>query len=60
MKVLVLGVGKMGYGLLKDLSAQSHVDKIVAADMNVAQASAFAERVGSDKIRVLKLDATDK
>jgi lysine 6-dehydrogenase len=60
MKVLVLGVGKMGYGLLKDLSAQSHVDKIVAADMNVAQASAFAERVGSDRISVLKLDATNK
>ncbi len=60
MKVLVLGVGKMGYGLLKDLSAQSHVDEIVAADMNLAQAKVFAERVGSEKISVLKLDATDK
>ncbi|MCW4051180.1 MAG: saccharopine dehydrogenase NADP-binding domain-containing protein [Candidatus Bathyarchaeota archaeon] len=60
MKVLVLGVGKMGYGLLKDLDAQSHVDEIVAADMNQTQAQAFAERVGGEKISVVKLDATDK
>jgi len=60
MKVLVLGVGKMGYGLLKDLDAQPHVDEIVAADMNAEQAKAYAERVGGDKTTVVKLDATDK
>ena len=60
MKVLVLGVGKMGYGLLKDLDAQPHVDEIVAADMNTEQAKAYAERVGGDKTTVVKLDATDK
>jgi lysine 6-dehydrogenase len=60
MKVLVLGVGKMGYGLLKDLDAQPHVDEIVAADMNTEQAKAYTERVGGDKITVVKLDANDK
>ncbi|MBN2335977.1 saccharopine dehydrogenase NADP-binding domain-containing protein [Candidatus Bathyarchaeota archaeon] len=60
MKVLVLGVGKMGYGLLKDLDAQPHVDEIVAADMNTEQAKAYAERVGGEKTTVVKLDATDK
>jgi len=60
MKVLVLGVGKMGYGLLKDLDAQPHVDEIVAADMNTEQAKAYAERVGGDKTTVVRLDATDK
>ncbi len=60
MKVLVLGVGKMGYGLLKDLDAQPHVDEIVTADMNTEQATAYAERVGGDKTTVVKLDATDK
>ena len=60
MKVLVLGVGKMGYGLLKDLDAQPHVDEIVAADMNAEQAKAYAERVGGDKTTVVRLDATDK
>jgi Trk K+ transport system NAD-binding subunit len=35
MRALVLGVGKMGYGLLKDLDAQPHVSEIVATDINV-------------------------
>jgi len=60
MKVLVLGVGKMGYGLLKDLDAQPHVEEIVAADINKAQAESAARRVGGDKITVEKLDVTDK
>ena len=35
MRVLVLGIGKMGYGLLKDLVAQPLVSEIIAADINV-------------------------
>lgn len=31
MKVLVLGIGKMEYGILKDLDAQPNVSEIVAA-----------------------------
>lgn len=61
MKILVLGVGKMGYGLLKDLAAQPDVSEIVAADLNVEQAKVFVDRVGSDKIvGVEKVDATNR
>jgi lysine 6-dehydrogenase len=61
MKVLVLGTGKMGYGLLKDLAAQKEVDEIVAADANIEAAKATTKMVGSDKIkRAEKLDVTDK
>ncbi len=59
MKVLVVGVGKMGYGLLKDLDAQPHISEIVAADINLEVAKRYAERVGSEKIEVRKLDITD-
>lgn len=59
MRVLVLGVGKMGYGLLKDLSNQSEVSEIVAADIDTERAKMYSERVGSDKIKVEKVDVTD-
>jgi len=61
MRVLVLGVGKMGYGLLKDMAAQRQVDEIVAADANPEGAKAHAAKVGSDKIsKVEKIDVTDR
>jgi len=60
MKVLVIGVGKMGFGLLKDLDAQPHISEIVAADFNLKRATYFAERVGSEKIKVRRLDVTDR
>ena len=61
MKVLVLGTGKMGYGLLKDLAAQKDVDEIVAADANIEAAKAVVSKVGCDKVSgVEKADVTDK
>jgi lysine 6-dehydrogenase len=59
MKVLVLGIGKMGYGLLKDLNIQKDVEEIVAADINKSQASEITNRVGGEKISVVKIDVTD-
>ncbi len=56
MKVLVLGVGKMGYGLLKDLAQQHDVHEIVAADVNIGPAQQVVERVNSDKIEVRHCD----
>ena len=60
MRVLVLGVGKMGYGLLKDLDAQPHISEIVGADINLEQAKRYAERVGGEKIEARQLDVTDR
>lgn len=61
MKVLVLGTGKMGYGLLKDLSAQREVTEIVAADANIEAARAVVAKVASDKVKgVERIDVTDK
>ena len=45
MKVLVLGIGKMGYGLLKDLAMQPDIHEIVAADVNVERAQQVVERL---------------
>mgnify|MGYP001054567338 CR=1 FL=1 len=60
MKVLVLGIGKMGYGLLKDLDAQPNVSEIVAADIDTERARRFSERVGGEKIEVRRVDVTDR
>lgn len=60
MKVLVLGVGKMGYGLLKDLDAQPDVSEIVAADVDLERAKYHAEKVGGEKISVRRADVTDR
>ncbi len=61
MKVLVLGIGKMGYGILKDLVAQPHVSEIVAGDFNVEAAKKIVEKVGSEKIVELRrVDVTDR
>jgi lysine 6-dehydrogenase len=60
MRVLVLGIGKMGYGLLKDLTAQSRIEEVVAADINITQAKYFADRVGGEKIEVRKCDVNDR
>jgi len=60
MKILVLGIGKMGYGLLKDLDAQPNISEIVAADINLEQAKRYSERVGGEKIEVRQLDVTDR
>jgi len=56
MKVLVLGIGKMGYGLLKDLAMQPDIHEIVAADVNIGHAKQVVKRVNSDKIEVRYCD----
>lgn len=60
MKVLVLGVGKMGYGLLKDLNTQPDVSEVVAADVDLERARFYADKVGGEKIRVRRVDVTDR
>lgn len=59
MKIAVLGAGLMGKEVARDLIRNPNVDKVFLADLNVAQAQQFADTLQTDKIEVLKLDATD-
>lgn len=60
MKIAVLGAGLMGKEVARDLVRNPNVEKVYLADLNVDQAKQFADTLHSDKIEVLKLDATDK
>lgn len=57
---MVIGIGKIGYKLLKDLTAQSSIEEVVAADINTTQAKHFADKVGSEKIEVRRCDVNDR
>lgn len=59
MKIAVLGAGLMGKQAAGDLAANSEVEKVFLADLHPAQAELFKQQLGSDKIEVLYLDATD-
>lgn len=59
MKVVVLGAGLMGKETARDLVKSDKVEKVYLADLNVRQAEAFAEELMSDKLDVLRLDATN-
>ena len=59
MKIAVLGAGLMGKHAAGDLAANSEVEKVFLADLHPAQAELFKQQLGSDKIEVLYLDATD-
>jgi len=59
MKVVVLGAGLMGKETARDLVKSDDVQKVYLADLNVKQAEAFAEKLKSEKLEVLQLDATN-
>lgn len=59
MKVVVLGAGLMGKETARDLVKSDDVKKVYLADLDVGQAEDFAKELGSDKLEVLSLDATD-
>jgi len=59
MKMVVLGAGLMGKEAARDLVKNPKVGKVFLADLNVAQAQQFADTLQTNKIEVLKLDATD-
>lgn len=59
MKIVVLGAGLMGKEAARDLVKNPKVGKVFLVDLNVAQAQQFADTLQTNKIEVLKLDATD-
>lgn len=59
MKIVVLGAGLMGKQAARDLVASEAVERVYLADRNVIPTQLFAEQLGSSKLEVLELDATD-
>lgn len=61
MKVLVLGgAGSMASGGVSYLANYPDVSRIVMTDINLEKVTAVANRLNSDKIEVMQLDALDR
>lgn len=59
MNVTILGAGLMGKEIARDLINSSKVQRVYLADINIEQVQLFVDRLKSDKIEVLKVDARD-
>src|SRR5689334_16865669 len=59
MKILILGAGRMGYGVAFDLAHSSAVEAITLADMNTELARAVADKLNSPKITPRQIDVAD-
>jgi lysine 6-dehydrogenase len=59
MKVVVLGAGLMGKEAARDLVKSENVEKVFLADVHVDQVQAFKEKIQSDKIEAVRLDANN-
>jgi lysine 6-dehydrogenase len=59
MRVLLLGVGKIGFAMLKDLVQSSEISKVVVADVDIQKARRRVDDLGSDKVTSERLDITD-
>lgn len=59
MKIVVLGAGLMGKEAARDLVKSDRVEKVWLADLDVRQAEDFAAKLMSDKLDILRLDASD-
>jgi lysine 6-dehydrogenase len=60
MRIVVLGgAGKMGCISVQDLAGDKRVSEVVIADQDLAQARIVAETVGSPKIEIQAVNASD-
>lgn len=59
MKVAVLGAGLMGKQAAADLVQNESVQSVYLADLHTEGAELFKEKLGSDKMEILYLDAND-
>ncbi|WP_142827036.1 saccharopine dehydrogenase family protein [Planococcus soli] len=59
MKIVVLGAGLMGKQAARDLVADDAVEQVFLADRNIIPTQLFKEQLGSSKLEVLELDASD-
>lgn len=59
MKVVVLGAGLMGKQAARDLVAADAVEKVFLADRSTDQADLFKKQLGSSKLEVIQVDASN-
>ena len=60
MKILVLGVGKIGTALLKDLASCDEVSEVTAADVDASVVRHAVGQLNSPKIRAEQLDVKEQ
>lgn len=60
MKVAVLGAGLMGMQAAGDLIRSGSVERVFLADVNTKKAEEFKQKVNSDKLEIVYLDANDE
>jgi len=59
MKILVLGAGKQGSVLVRDLIESDEVSEVVAGDINIEKLKRYVDKLTSKKVRAEKIDVTD-
>ncbi len=59
MKILVLGIGKQGSVLVRDLIQSEEVTEIVAGDIDIRTARTYIEKLKSEKLSAERIDVTD-
>ena len=57
MRILILGIGKIGSTLLKELNRSEEVTEIVAADRDVKRVQHIIKELGSEKTSAEQIDA---
>lgn len=61
MRILVLGAaGKIGSALLKDLIRSNDVTEIVAADLSMKTLNQVVQKLGSEKIQTIHINASNQ
>lgn len=60
MKILALGIGKIGSALLRDLAESRDVSEIVAGDLALERVQQYVSKMGWDnRVRAERVDVTD-
>jgi len=59
MRVLVLGVGKQGSVLVRDLIESDEVSEVVAGDRDIERLKQHVDKLESEKVRAQQIDVTD-
>jgi len=59
MRILVLGVGKQGSVLVRDLIESHEVSEVVAGDVDIEKLKQCVDRLVSEKVRAEQIDVTD-